>query len=187
MLKSLLQENKNKMLASNLVLKARYRSHLRVSSPSFFPLNVASESGLFCWLVLKKEIAEGKLLSIFLCKKQFCKQFYRTENFKYLSTFLLCQYKHSTYKSGFRYHCIFLSFPVWRESAALYLVKKLHWKNCFAISTIFARFLRTHLHILEQSSDTETEPEIIPLVWTWKSSHSWKALNSLLVLKPNMP
>lgn len=37
-------------------------------------------------------------------------------------------------------------------------------KKHFAIFTIFTRFLRTHLYILGQSS--ETEPEIIPLVRT---------------------
>lgn len=121
------------MLASNLVLKARYRSHIRLSLPSFLPLNIASEFGvvLRLFVCLKTEIAESKLLAIFLCKKQSCKQFYGTENFKYVSTFFPCQYKHSTYKSGFKYLCIFLSFPVWLESAALYLVKRIHWKKTF--------------------------------------------------------
>lgn len=75
----------------------------------------------FIFLVFfKLEIAEGKLLTIFLCnkKKQFCKQFYRTGNFKYASTSLpITQYLLIWFQ-------ISLYFPVRHESAAPYLSQK---------------------------------------------------------------
>lgn len=157
------------MLASNLALKARYRSHLRVSLPSFSPLNVVSEltEMTFFFFFFKIEIAKGKLLAIFLCKKQCCKQFYGTENFKYVSTFLLSKYKHSTYKSHFRYPCIFRSFPVLPESAALYLVKKTHWKKPFC----------NLYNICQIFKDSSTCFRTV--FWHWNRARSYSSIKDL--------
>lgn len=73
----------------------------------------------FGFFLLKMDIAKGKLLAIFLCKKQSCKQFYGTENFASIFFTLSIQTQYLQIWFQILLHFPVLSCMTWIWSSVL--------------------------------------------------------------------